>query len=83
MKLQVLQLTIVSPERVLYEGQVEHAMFPGTLGSFSVFPEHAPLISSLNKGKISYFTDGKLESLEINSGFVEVKDDNISVCIEQ
>lgn len=83
MKLQVLQLAIVSPEGILYEGQVEHVTFPGTLGSFTVLPEHAPLISSLNKGVIQYSTDGKLEVLQIDSGFVEIKDDNISVCVEQ
>lgn len=83
MNLQILQLIIVSPERILFEGDVEHITFPGTLGSFAVFPEHAPLISSLEQGVINYSVDGNKKTLNIKSGFVEIKDDIISVCVEQ
>lgn len=83
MKLQIIRLTVVSPEHVLFEGTVEHVTFPGTAGAFAVFPEHAPIISSLTKGKIVYTKDGEPHTIEIKSGFVEVKDNNISVCVEQ
>ncbi|MEG1684777.1 MAG: F0F1 ATP synthase subunit epsilon [Bacteroides sp.] len=83
MKLQILQLIIVSPERVLYDGQVESVNFPGTMGSFMVLPEHAPIISSLGKGLITYSEGGVISSLAIQSGFVEVNQNIISVCVEQ
>lgn len=83
MKLIGLQLVIVSPERTLFEGKVESIAFPGTLGEFVVLPEHAPIISSLQKGVIRYKHEGKEELLEIQHGFVEVKDNNVSVCAEQ
>lgn len=83
MKLQILQLTIVSPERVLFDGSVEMVTLPGTLGSFTVLPDHAPIISSLESGEIKYSADKKIESIEIKGGFVEVKDNLISICVEQ
>lgn len=83
MKKQQIQLIIVSPEHILYEGNVEHVTFPGSFGSFTVLPEHAPLISSLEKGTIKYSEGGKVESIEIESGFVEINDNIISACIEQ
>ena len=83
MKLQILQLTIVSPEHILFEGDVQLVTLPGTLGSFTVLPDHAPIISSLENGEITFSADGEMKSIEIKGGFVEVKDNLISICIEQ
>lgn len=83
MKLIGLQLVIASPEHTLFEGKVESVALPGTLGEFVVLPEHAPIISSLQKGVIRYKYDGNEERLEIQHGFVEVRDNNVSVCAEQ
>lgn len=83
MKLQCLQLVIVSPERMLFEDKVESVALPGTLGEFVVLPDHAPIISSLQKGKIRYIQEGSEKELEIIHGFVEVRDNNVSVCAEQ
>lgn len=83
MKLQILQLTIVSPEQILYEGEVQSVTLPGTAGSFTVLPDHAPIISSLESGKIEYVTSHEEQSVLIRSGFVEVKDNCVSVCVEQ
>ena len=72
-----LHLIVVSPESTLFDGKVEIVTLPGELGSFSVLYDHAPLISSLIKGEI------KLEkSIGISSGFVEVRDNIVSACVE-
>ena len=83
MKLQILQLTIVSPEHILFEGDVQLVTLPQTLGSFTVLPDHAPIISSLENGEITFSADGEMKSIEIKGGFVEVKDNLISICVEQ
>ena len=83
MKLQILQLTIVSPEHILFEGDVQLVTLPGTLGSFTVLPDHAPIVSSLENGEITFSADGEMKSIEIKGGFVEVKDNLISICVEQ
>ena len=54
-----LNMTIATPEGVIFEGEVESAEFPGTLGAFTLLPLHAALISSLTGGQIVYVKDGK------------------------
>ena len=52
------------------------------MGSFTILPQHAPIVSSLTRGKILYVTaDGTSQNLEIMGGFVEMNDNNVSVCI--
>jgi F-type H+-transporting ATPase subunit epsilon len=78
-----MKLNIISPEGVLYEGEVKSAIFPSISGSFEVLPHHAPLIAAMKEGKIHYETDTETKEMEVRDGFVEVKDDVITVCIEQ
>ena len=78
----MLKLRIISPEKMIFEGEVESVTLPGTSGSFTVLNNHAPIITSLEKGKIIYRgTNGSYESM-ISSGFAEVKDNILSVCVE-
>ena len=78
----MLTLKIVSPERVEFDGEVESVLVPGTLGSFEILNDHAPIISSLETGQVEYTTkEGKVE-LGILGGFVEVKKNEVSLCVE-
>ena len=47
-----LHLTVVSPERTVYDGKVLSVTLPGEVGSFQILPGHAPLISSLGAGEL-------------------------------
>ena len=49
-----LHLVIVSPEKLVYEGKVSQATFPGSAGKFQVMADHAPLISTLSAGEVKY-----------------------------
>ena len=75
-----LHLNIVSPEKELFNGEVESVTLPGT---FSILPQHAPIVSSLGTGKLIYATDGEEHELDIQSGFVEMSNGRVAVCIEQ
>ena len=78
----MLQLKIVSPEKVEYDGAVERILVPGTMGQFEILNDHAPIISTLQKGTVEYVnTEGKT-SLEIQGGFVEVQKNQVSLCVE-
>ena len=56
----MLQLRIVSPEKVEYDGTVESVLVPGTMGQFEILTNHAPIISSLGGGEVIYSAaDGK------------------------
>lgn len=77
-----LHLFIVSPERLVYEGKVSLVTFPGGAGKFQVMADHAPLISTLAAGEVKYVAGKETHSLQIKGGFVEVKNNQISVCAE-
>lgn len=79
----MLKLKIVSPERVEFDGSVERVVVPGTLGRFEILTNHAPIISSLEKGRVEYQTEEGLAELEILGGFVEVKKNEVSLCVEK
>ena len=78
----MLQLKIVSPEKVIFTGEVLSVLVPGTLGSFEILNDHAPIISSLEPGRVEYATAEGRESFDIIGGFVEVKKNNVSLCVE-
>ena len=78
----MLQLRIVSPEKVEYDGAVESVLVPGTAGQFEILNDHAPIISTLQKGVVEYATKEGKVSLEILGGFVEVQKNVVSLCVE-
>ena len=79
----MLKLKIVSPERIEFEGDVESVLVPGTLGQFQILVNHAPIISTLDKGKVVYaLPGGEKKELGIIGGFVEVQKNVVSVCVE-
>ncbi len=81
---ETIQLRIVSPEKVIYDGEINRVTLPGTSGSFTILPHHAPIISSLQPGKIIYFTrDDVGHGIDIKSGFIEMSHGLVSVCISQ
>jgi len=77
-----LHLVIVSPERIVFDGMVESVTLPGELGEFQVLSDHAPLISSLVAGEVKYVIGKETQVLQITEGFVEVRNNQISVCAE-
>ena len=80
----MVEIRIFSPLGIVYDTDVEHVTFPGTDGRFAVYPMHAPIVSTLKKGDIiCYSSDGEEKIFHIQSGFVEVKNDQAIVCVEQ
>ena len=78
----MLQLKIVSPEKIEFDGAVDSVLVPGTMGQFEILTDHAPIISTLQNGSVEYTTaDGK-NQLEIQGGFVEVQKNVVSLCVE-
>ena len=75
----MLELKIVSPERIEFAGEVESVKVPGSQGNFEILTDHAPIISSLQKGVVEY--NG--QQLEILGGFVAVQKNEVSICIEK
>jgi F-type H+-transporting ATPase subunit epsilon len=79
-----MKLEIISPQGVVLQKEVTQVSLPGTMGIFTVLNNHAPIISTLQKGKVSYQTNDKAEGeLDIEKGIVEVKKNKVRVFVEQ
>ncbi|TGN20691.1 ATP synthase F1 subunit epsilon [Leptospira idonii] len=77
-----LSLTIISPDKILYQGKVESAILPGAVGYFGVLPGHAPIVAQLDHGLMKLKISGKEFRIAIDGGFCEVKNDEIRVLTE-
>jgi len=77
-----LNLKIVSPEKVVYDGPVERVVVPGTSGEFEILVNHAPIISTLEKGRLVFHDSEGQHELMVNGGFVEVQKNNVNICVE-
>ena len=77
-----IHLTIVTPEKTLFDGMVKYVRLPGSGGLFGVYYNHAPLISSLAAGEVRYAADDGTHTLTIRGGFAEVRDNQVSVCAD-
>ena len=79
-----IQLEIVTPERLLVSDQATELQIPGTSGYLGVLPGHAPLITELRSGELSYRRpDGNIQRLAIHWGFAEVLPDKVTVLAER
>ena len=78
----MLKLKIVSPERVVYDDVIDSIVVPGTWGQFEILENHAPIISTLEKGQVRFRTPQGEQTLDITTGFVTVKKNQVNVCVE-
>lgn len=78
-----MKLEIVTPEKRVFQGEVSEASFPGADGSFQVLNNHAPIVSALAKGAVSFTTSEGKQSILVDGGVVEVKDNVIVVLAEK
>ena len=76
-------LEILTPEKTIFNGEVEWVTLPGALAPFTVLKNHAPLISSLEKGVLSFSAGGQNGEIEVIDGFVEVNNNRVTVCIDR
>lgn len=76
-------LEILTPDKKVYEGEVNSVTVPGTTGSFEILNNHAPIISTLEDGKVIIRSAGKSEErFVIKGGVIEVNDNKIILLAE-
>ena len=78
-----LLIEIISVRRSLFKGKIDTLVVPGTKGAFKVLPHHTPILSTLVKGEIVYVITGKECRLPIESGFIDISDNNITICVKE
>ena len=78
-----MTIEIVTPDTVIFTGEISLAQFPGLNGSFEILKDHAPIIAALRKGKIKVI-DSRKETLffDVSGGVVEILNNKILVLAE-
>lgn len=76
------QLEIVTPSRLLVKDVAEEAQIPGLSGYLGILPGHAPLITELAVGVITYKSNGAAHTLSVAWGFAEVLPDKVTILAE-
>ncbi|HEU0119549.1 MAG TPA: ATP synthase F1 subunit epsilon [Bryobacteraceae bacterium] len=66
------ELEVATPDRLLVKDQVTEAQIPALNGYLGILPDHAPLLSELGSGLLTYVIGGKTNSVVISGGWVEV-----------
>jgi len=66
---------LVSPEKLLFSGEVDQVDVPGTEGYFGVLAGHAPMVSALRPGVMTVFVNGQEQKMVVLGGFAEVSAD--------
>ncbi len=78
-----MYIEVITPEKRLYAGEVKLVRLPGTLGSFEILKNHAPIISTLEKGKIRIKDrHNEIILIDIDGGLVESKNNRVIVLAE-
>ena len=77
-----MHLDIVTPDRRVVVGDTTDVVIPGVEGEFEVLPGHAPLLTCLGTGILSFKQQGKETRLVVSGGFVEISGDNIVLMAE-
>jgi F-type H+-transporting ATPase subunit epsilon len=79
---ETIQLEIVTPERLVVNEAVEYIEIPGKTGYLGVLPGHAPLISELAAGELSYRTGNQTKRVAVAWGFAEVLQTKVTILAE-
>jgi F-type H+-transporting ATPase subunit epsilon len=78
-----MKLEIVTPDGIIFNGNITEATLPGQEGEFGVLPEHASLLSLLTTGVISIVKEnGNSEGIAIESGYAKVEEDKVLCVVE-
>jgi len=77
-----MNLEILTPDKKVFEGEVTSVTVPGTQGSFEILNNHAPIISTLENGKVIIRGSGKEHKFYTKGGVVEVLANKVIVLAE-
>jgi F-type H+-transporting ATPase subunit epsilon len=74
-----IRCEIVSQDRLVFEGDADIVIVPGTLGEMGILPGHAPMLSTLDLGVIRVKIDDQEEVFTVTGGFIEVQPDIVTI----
>lgn len=74
---------LVSPEKLLFSGEVEAVSVPGLEGAFTVMKDHAPVMTALRPGVVEIARAGGAQKLFVRGGFADISDKGLTILAEQ
>lgn len=77
-----MEVSVLSPDRVLYTGEAHSVTAPGTIGSFSILESHAPLVTTLEPGLIKINSADGEKHFVVQDGFLEVRNNKVTALLE-
>jgi len=80
-----MKITVLTPDKEIFTGEIYSVKVPGTAGEFQVLKNHAALVSSLERGRVTIKKTEKGEDdlvFMIGKGFIEVLNNNISLLVQ-
>jgi F-type H+-transporting ATPase subunit epsilon len=78
----MLRLEIVTPEKRAFDADVDSVTVPTASGEAGILPNHAPLVSALRPGILTYSQKNVINKLAVSSGFIEVNADRVAVMVD-
>lgn len=77
-----MDLSVITPNCRLFSGSITSINLPGSKGGFQVFANHAPIVSSLQRGNVVYTVGNDRHTIAIKQGFVAVVSNQVTVVCE-
>ena len=78
-----MKLIVLTPEREIFQGDVNSVKVPGLKGQFEVLNNHAPIVAALGKGEVRIIDiKGDKKTFSINKGFLEVLKNEVSLLVQ-
>ncbi|MEW5801142.1 MAG: ATP synthase F1 subunit epsilon [bacterium] len=77
-----LQLKIITPDKTIFDDQVDHVVMPTTDGEIGIYAHHAPLITRVRKGVVRiHLMDSRLFNLSFDHGLARTRDNTLTILI--
>jgi len=77
-----MYLEIITPDKKVFSGTINSVQVPGSKGSFAILEYHAPIISTLDQGRVKVIERGAETFFKISGGIIEVKDNKVIILAE-
>lgn len=79
----MMKFKLVTPEKLILEGEAESIICPGSVGELGFLPSHAPFLTNLGKGKLRINQKKSQKEFEIENGFCEVLPDKVTILADK
>ena len=78
-----MRVTVISPERCVFEGDADALVAPAFDGEVGILPRHAPFVTLLGEGRLTASSGTAKHAFRVRGGFLQVVDDAIRVVTEE